>query len=427
MAQINQTQSEPSNIVAAGRLHYAWVVAGVTFFVLLITAGTRTAAGVFIIPLEEAFGWSRSAISGAVAISIFWFGAGGPIAGPLIDRFGPRRIMLVGLALVALGLGLMTTMTSLWQLHFFWGAIVGIGTGSVANVMGATIAQRWFRKHRGVIIGLFGAASAAGQLIFQPSMMSLTETYGWRSAIIVATVAVAMLWLPVLIFMRDTPEQMRLRPYGDLSTDPPESAVALRRTPLAEAIRTRDFWLLAGSFFVCGWTTNGLIQTHLLPHAIEHGFHGTVAAQAIGIMGLMNIVGTLASGWLSDRYDNRLLLMSYYGLRACSIALLPFVYNLSGFTIFAIIYGLDWIATVPPTINLTAQRFGRGSVGTLYGWIFFAHMVGAAIAAQAGGFMHDLFGDYTLAFFSAALLGLIAAAFSLGITPAQRVQVAPQS
>ncbi len=414
----------------APRLHYAWIIALLTALVLLVTAGVRTAPQVLIKPLEQEFGWDRASISFAVAISILWFGLGGPLAGALADRLGLRRVMALGLACIAGGLALLLGIDSLWQLHLHWGLIVGVGTGVLANVLGAVVAQRWFHKHRGLIIGLMGAASAAGQLIFLPTMIALNEWGGWRAALQGAAVAIALLIGPVLLFMRGHPGELSLRPYGaeadGSAAGAAQAALDGRRTPLRQAIRTRDFWLLAGSFFICGYTTNGLIGTHLLPHAIEHGFASAAAGGAIALMGAMNIIGTLASGWLSDRYDNRWLLAMYYGFRALAIATLPFVFDMGGLVIFAVVYGLDWIATVPPTINLTAQRFGRASVGVLYGWIFFAHMVGAAVAAYAGGLARDLFGDYTLAFFSATLLGFIAAAFSAGIQRA-RLRLAPEA
>jgi MFS family permease len=413
------------------RFHYAWVVAGVTFLVLLAAAGVRTAPQVLIKPLEQEFEWTRSNISFAVAVSILWFGLGGPLAGTLVERFGVRRVMVGGLSLVAAGLAALVFIDSLSQLHLFWGLVVGIGTGALANVLGAVVAQRWFNKHRGLIVGLLGAASATGQLVFLPSMIWLTEQGGWRGAMQAAAIVAALIVIPVVWLMRDWPRDKGLRPYGDEGESAPrrEPGAPLQRTPLAQAARTLDFWLLAASFFVCGYTTNGLIGTHLLPHAIEHGFDSTAAAGVIGLMGMMNIVGTLASGWLtppgaglSDRYDNRTLLVACYTFRAASIAFLPFVADMLGLAAFAVVYGLDWIATVPPTTNLTAQRFGRGSVGVLYGWIFFAHMVGAAVAAYAGGVMRDYFGDYTLAFFTAAALGFVAAGFSVSI---ERLRLAP--
>lgn len=425
MAQLNQSSGPGANAGASERYHYAWVVALVTFGVLLVSAGVRTASTVLINPLEDEFGWSRASISLAAGVSILWFGLGAPLSGMLVERLGPRRIMLGALVLIVLGLGGTLALNTLWQLHLWWGVVVGIGTGAVTNVLGATVAHRWFYTNRGVVLGLFSAASAAGQLLFLPTMMGLTATGGWRMAIGVSALAVGALLIPVALLMRDRPEEKGLRPLGEdalarVGADPLDTAPAV---PLMQAMQTRDFWLLAGSFFICGYTTNGLIGTHLLPHAIDHGFDGVMVAGTVSMMGLMNIVGTLASGWLSDRVDNRWLLALYYGFRAIAIAMLPFVINMQGLLIFAVIYGLDWVATVPPTINLTAARFGKASVGPLFGWIFFSHMVGAALAAYLGGLMRDALGDYTLAFFSAAMLGLIAAAFSVGITSARQLRV----
>ena len=409
-------------------LHYAWVVAFVTGLVLLAAAGVRTAPQVLIKPLEGEFGWLRGDISLAVAVSILWFGLGAPLSGTLVGRFGLRAVMDAGLLVIAGGLGSMSWLDSLWQLHLFWGLVVGLGTGMLANVLGAIVANRWFVRHRGLVVGLMGAASAAGQLIFINAMIALNAWDGWRTAMQVVAIVMAVLVAPVLLFIRDSPRDVGQRPLGedgDADLAAFTAADDERQTPLAQAIRTRDFWLLAASFFICGYTTNGLIGTHLLPHSIEHGFATEVAGGAIAIMGGFNIIGTLASGWLSDRYDNRILLACYYGFRALSLLYLPLVANYHSLLLFAVVYGLDWIATVPPTINLTAQRFGRASVGVLYGWIFFSHMVGAAVAAYLGGVLRDALGDYTLAFISAAVLGFVAAGFAMGITRLHVSTVAP--
>lgn len=412
-----------SNLV----FHYAWIITPVTMLALLASAGIRTTPQVLILPLETEFGWTRADVSFAAALSILWYGLGGPVGGALVDRFGVRRVMAMGLGLIAMGLVAMLKLNALWQLHLFWGLIIGIGTGMVANVLGATVAQRWFVKNRGLVLGIFGAASAAGQLVFLPAMVSLNAAQGWRGALTVAAVIVAVLVVPVLLLMREHPADVHQRPFGDqvIATGRGEERDS-RRTPLRQAIRTRDYWLLAGSFFICGYTTNGLIGTHLLPHAVEHGFTAQAAGEAIALMGALNVIGSLASGWLSDRVDSRWLLAVYYGLRACSIALLPFVQDLSGLLLFAVFYGIDWVATVPPTINLTAQRFGRASVGVLYGWIFFTHMLGAALAAFLGGVLRDALGDYTIAFFSAAILAFVAVGLSIrvGRMPAAAVSAA---
>jgi len=400
------------------RPHYAWVVAAVTFLALLVAASVRAAPGILILPLEKEFGWDRATVSGAIAISILTFGLGGPLSGTLIGRYGPRKVILGGSVLIALGLGAFLAVHELWQLFLFWGIVVGLGTGAVGNVLGATVAHRWFRTHRGLVIGLFGAATSAGALVFIPAMAALSVSVGWRGAIVLLIVACVAVLVPVAIFMRDRPADAGTRAFGEGRTiSAAERADDERRTPLRAAVRTTDFWLLAGSFFICGYTSNGLIGTHLIPHAVEHGFTAVTAASAVGVMGAMNIVGTLSSGWLSDRFDNRKLLAGYYAFRAISLAALPLVIEARGLYLFAIVYGLDWIATVPPTANLTAQIFGRASLGTIYGWIFFSHMAGAAIAAYLGGFFHEVLGDYHLMFISAALLGFIAAGLALRIAP----------
>ena len=408
------------------RFHYAWVVTAVTFFALLAAASVRAAPGIFITPLEGEFGWDRASISFAVAISLITFGLGGPIGGTLVDRVGPRRALLGGLGVIALGLYLLLSLRDLWQLYLLWGILIGIGTGIASQVTGATVAHRWFRSHRGLVIGAFGAATSAGQLIFVPSMMALTVSDGWRAGLTLMIVACVAVAVPVLLFMRDRPQDVGARPYGEGATvSAAERADDARGTPLATAIRTRDFWLLAGSFFICGYTSNGLVGTHLIPHALEHGFTAVTSATAVGLMGAMNIVGTLASGWLTDRYDNRKLLAAYYGFRALSLALLPFIFEVQWLYAFAFLYGLDWIATVPPTANLTATIFGRASLGQLYGWIFFSHMTGAAIAAYAGGYFHTVLGDYHLMFISAAIFGFIAVSLALRIEGTGRMMARP--
>jgi MFS family permease len=391
------------------RFHYAWVVVAVTLVTLMAAQAVRAAPGVIIVPLEQEFGWDRAAISAAVGVSLLAFGLGGPLGGMLLERFGPRVLLIAGILLIAAGLIALVNIRELWQLFVVWGIVIGLGTGAAGQVASAAIAQRWFRKYRGLVVGFFSGSTSAGQLVFVPAMAALTVAAGWRSAILLLLGAAALVIVPLAIFMRDRPSDVGARAVGEGEVlTAAEKADDRRRTPLREAVRRREFWLLAGSFFVCGYTSNGLIGTHLIPHAVEHGFTEVAAASAYALLGALNIVGTLASGWLTDRYDNRKLLAAYYGFRAMSLLALPLIYDLRGLVLFAVVYGLDWIATVPPTVNLTATIFGRASVGTLYGWIWFAHMVGAALAAYAGGFFRVLLGDYHLMFVSAALMGFIA-------------------
>jgi MFS family permease len=399
------------------RIHYAWIVVIVTFLSLLAAQSVRAAPSVIITSLESEFGWTRTEISLAISLSILTFGLGGPLGGTLIDRFGPRLVMLAGALLITVGLAGLVFVRDLWQMYFLWGVPIGIGTGAVGGVLGAAVAQRWFRAHRGVIIGAFGAATSAGQLVFVPAMAVLTVGSGWRTAIVLMLAAVAVTLVPIALFMRDRPDDVGARPIGEGEVvSASDRAEDRRGTPMRAAMRTRDFWLLAASFFVCGYTSNGLVGTHLIPHAVEHGFTEVTAASAVALLGSMNIVGTLASGWFTDRYDNRRLLAAYYGFRALSLFALPVIYDVRWLFLFAFVYGLDWIATVPPTANLVASIYGRASVGTIYGWIFFSHMVGAAVAAFAGGFFRDLLGDYHLMFISAGVLGFIAVSLALRIS-----------
>lgn len=401
--------------MAIRRIHYAWVILAVTFLGLLASAGVRTTPGLIINPLEAEFGWTRSEISFAVAVSLFIFGLGAPIGGSLIDRFGPRRVLLTGLVVIAVGLVMMLGMTELWQFHLWWGVAIGVGTGAIAGTLGATIAARWFNKNRGFVLGIFSAAAAAGQFIFIPTLISVGNgPSGWRAIIVVLIGASAAAWVLAFLFMRNSPQSMGIDALGEVTAV--SAASDSRTTPLRDALKTRDFWLLAASFFVCGYTTNGLITTHLLPHSLEHGFVEAEMAGAIALMGAMNIVGSLISGVLTERFDNRKLLATYYGFRAVSLAALPFIYEMHSMLLFTIIYGFDWVATVPPTVNLTAQRFGRKSLGSIYGWIYCSHMLGAGIASFAGGFFRDQIGDYHLVFISAAIMGIVASGLTLSMT-----------
>lgn len=398
----------------AQRIHYAWIILFVTFAGLLSSAGVRNAPGVIMKAVEGELGWARSEISFAVAISLFIFGFGAPLGGFILNRFGPRRMMLGGLVLITIGLAAMTQMQELWQFHLWWGVLVGLGTGAISGTLGATVASRWFNKHRGVVLGTFSAAAAAGQFIFLPSLIAVNSAMGWRAVILVLAAVCAIAAVIILFFMRDKPEDIQLSAYGQANATAAHADE--RYTSLRDALKTRDFWLLAASFFVCGYTTNGMIGTHLLPHAIEHGFVEAEMSWALALMGIMNILGSLISGYLCERYDNRLLLACYYGFRGISLMALPFILEIQGMFIFSIIYGFDWVATVPPTVNLTAQRFGRKSLATIYGWIYFSHMLGAGIAAFAGGYFRDQWGDYHWVFISAAVMGLVATGLTLSMS-----------
>uniref|UniRef100_A0A7C3A702 MFS transporter n=1 Tax=Thermorudis sp. TaxID=1969470 RepID=A0A7C3A702_9BACT len=398
--------------------YYGWIVVAVTFATLLISAGVRSAPGVFIHPLEvdPHLRWSRDAISLAVSIGLVLYGLAGPFGGRLMDRFGPTRVALAGLALMAASTATTAAVSHLWQLHLLWGVLSGVGTGLVAMVLGATVANRWFVARRGLVMGIFGAAASAGQLVFLPLLMWLVVAVGWRSASLALAGLAAAALIPVALLMRDDPADLGLRPYGASASAGGGAPPAPTSGVMRRAVATPEFWLLAGSFFVCGATSNGLIGTHFIPHSIDHGIPEVTAAGALALMGAMNFVGTIASGWLTDRFDPRKLLACYYSFRGLSLFLLPFVTDFSGLAVFAVVFGLDYIATVPPTVALAADRFGRQHVGTVFGWVFFAHQVGAGLAAYLGGVTRVALGDYQLAFLAAGALALMGGAMALRIS-----------
>jgi MFS family permease len=411
-----------TRLAARGGLYFGWLVVAVTLVAAVVSSGIRMASGVILQPLESEFGWDRASISLAFAVGLFANGLGAPFGGRLIDRFGPRNVLLGTLALTLLGTLGTLLMPSLVSLVLLWGLVVGLGTGALAGVMGPVVANRWFLARRGLVTGLLGGGASAGQLIFIPVLMALTVAIDWRAALWLMVLMLGLVALPLaLAFMRDDPASVSLKPYGASEARAVGQSLGGPLTSLSEAARTLDFWLLAGSFFVCGFTSTGLIGTHFIPHAIEHGFSHYSAASALAVIGAMNVVGTMASGWLTDRYNPRVLLAIYYGLRATSLVLLPLVSDVVGLMAFAVLFGLDYIATVPPTAVLTADRFGKRSLGSIFGWIFFSHQVGSALASYGAGVVRLYLGDYQLAFIAAGVLGFIAAGLCLRIFPAPRV------
>ncbi|MFC4766220.1 MFS transporter [Effusibacillus consociatus] len=391
-----------------------WIVAGVTFLTLLVSAGVRSTPGVLIIPLEQSFGWDRTAVTFPLAINLALYGLCGPFAAAFMERYGIRRIMIIALSLLAIGTSLSSLMKSEWHMAILWGVVVGLGTGLTSSVLGAVVANKWFKERRGLIVGMFTASGATGQLIFLPLFAKITSSYSWQAVVWVTSAASLIVVLLVVWLMRNKPDDAGVLPYGAVEasevdeqrqTNPFVSVV----NGLRAGIRSKDFWLLAGSFFICGLSTNGLIGTHFIPHSIEHGIPEVRASSMLAVIGIFDIMGTIASGWLTDRWDSRWLLFWYYGLRGFSLLLLPYAIGESSFglVLFIVFYGLDWVATVPPTVRLCADSFGKES-GVVFGWIWASHQLGAATAAFGGGVLHSLFGDYQLTFLLAGLSCLVA-------------------
>lgn len=392
--------------------HYAWVIAGVTFLIMLITAGVRATPGLFMVPLETEFGWSRTMISASIAVNIALFGLIGPFAASVMDRWGLRRVVMGALALMGTAVALSTQMSSEGQFFLLWGIVVGAATGVTSMVLATVVTMRWFDQRRGLVMGMLSAANATGQLVFLRPLASVVEANNWRMAAVIVAAAAAIVLVIVWLFMRDRPVDAGLRPYGQ-ATDTPAVAVIKPMAPLAAlamASRTHAFWILAGTFFICGASTNGLIGTHLISACHDVGIPAVRSTQLLALMGLFDILGTTASGWLTDRYNARYLLFAYYSLRGLSLLFLPatLLEGGSSLGIFAVFYGLDWIATVPPTVKLTTEAFGKENTGVIYGWIGASHQLGASLAAFSAGAIRTQTGDYRLAFLIAGVLCLVA-------------------
>ncbi|MFI5400198.1 MAG: MFS transporter [SAR324 cluster bacterium] len=418
---------------APRRMHYGWIVAAVMFLTMLAAAGVRSAPGVLMVPLERDLGWSRAIVSLAVSVNLVLFGLVGPFAAALVERFGARRVVLTSLVLLAVGVSLTTQMTRPWQMVLLWGVLVGAGTSMMALATAATVINRWFSERRGLVMGLLTASNATGQLIFLPVMAWIAETVGWRPMVLAVAGIAAVLIPVVFLWMRDRPSDVGLRPYGE-PADAPAAPPQPRRNPMVAALivlrigmRSVDFWLLFATFFICGLSTNGLIATHLISACMDSGMPEVRAAGLLAAMGVFDLAGTTLSGYLSDRWNNRYLLFWYYGLRGLSLVYLPFALDsvfFLGLSVFSVFYGLDWVATVPPTARLTSDVFGKENGGIMFGWIVAGHQIGAGVAAFGAGMLRTVMGTYVQAFVIAGVFCIVAALLALRIGQRTRRQAA---
>ncbi|SEO17345.1 Sugar phosphate permease [Duganella sp. CF517] len=397
--------------------HYSWVIVAVTFLTGLTSSAALGLPGALLQPLAAEFGWNVEQISSALAVRFVLFGLMGPFAAILMERFGLRHVVVTALTLVATGMALATQMTQFWHLVLFWGVMLGIGSGMTALVLSAIVSNRWFDSHRGLVVGMLTASSATGQLVFLPVGAWLIERFGWRMAVIPVFAACALVAVLVLLLMRNRPNELGLTPYGAAPgtevappTPPMHITFATPFKVLASVAGNRVFWILFGTFFICGLSTNGLIQTHFISLCGDAGLAAVPAASVLAMMGAFDLVGTIGSGWLSDRYDNRKLLFMYYGLRGLSLFWLPYSeFTFYGLSLFAMFYGLDWIATVPPTVRLVASTFGKERAGMVFGWVFAGHQLGAAVAAWGAGRARTIMLTYNPALFAAGAACLLAA------------------
>jgi MFS family permease len=407
-----------------GRLHFAWIVLAVMFSATLAGVGVRAAPGVMIVPLQRAFGWDVATISGAVSLNIILLGATGPFLTGLIEVIGLKRTILACMATLIAGTGLSNFMTAPWQLFLTWGLMVGIGSGAGAIGIAAAVANRWFVKRNGLAMGLLTSANAAGQLVFLPLLAMLAQRYGWQGVSVAVTLAVLAMLPIVAIVLPESPASIGLGPYGAVAAPPPAlrqgNPLALAMAALFRASHSLDFWLLTLSFAVCGLSTNGLINTHLIAYCADRGIPEVGGAGILASLGVFSLLGATGSGWLCDRYNPRVLLFWYYGLRGLSLIVLPFTqFDVISLSIFSIFYGLDWVATGPATFTLTNQLFGRRDAPVIISWIFAGHQVGGALAALGAGAVRSLTGDYLLAFMTSGLACLLASLLVLRVTRPQ--------
>jgi len=404
------------------RLHYAWVIVAVTFVATIMVAGVRATPTVLIVPYREEFDWSLTTISFAVSINLLLYGAVGPFAAAIMDRFGARRTITLALAVTAAAVALTPAMSAAWQMIALWGVVVGLSTGFLGAYLSAFIAARWFAAREGLVVGILTAGFAAGQLVFLPTMAALSTSAGWRFASLVLVAAVVALLPVIMVFMRDQPEELGLARYGETRRARPaagsaENPVAMAFRALAAGARSRDFWLIAGGYFACGATTNGLIGTHLIPACIDHGLSEVAGAGLLAGTGIFALVGGTVSGWLSDRCDNRILLCCYYGFRGLALLYLPFALDMSfyGLTLFSMVYGLDWIAAAPPTVRLLTGVVGSERIGITVAWVTVIHQIGSASVAYFAGVLRNAFGTYFEAFMLSGMLLIVVAVMVLFI------------
>jgi predicted MFS family arabinose efflux permease len=397
-----------------GRVHYAWIVVALMFVVILASVGVRAAPGVLIVPLEQSFGWSAAVISGAISLNILLFGLVGPFAAGLIQVIGLKRTVLISMVLLVIGAGLSSFITQIWQLYLTWGVLVGLGSGAGMVGLATAIANRWFVARRGLVVGLLTAGNASGQLVFLPLLASLATSQGWHSVPMVVALVILLLMPVVMLMLPESPASVGLGPFGsnEIVALPPHSGnpFMIAIEGLFRGFRSMDFWLLFISFAVCGFSTNGLVATHLIPFCIDHGIAAVSAADLLAAMGVFDLIGTTFSGWLTDRYNPRILLFWYYSLRGLSLIVLPFTqFDVVSLGIFAAFYGLDWVATIPPTVTLTNDVFGKRDAPVMISWIVAGHQLGGALAALGAGETRYLTGSYVPAFLASGIACLMAA------------------
>lgn len=406
------------------RIHYSWVIVTITFFTIIIVGIVTSSGGVFLTPFEDYFGWNRSVISLAFGLALFTYGFSGPFIAATVERFGLKKMMLASMIILITGILLTFVMNQSWQM-IIWGMMIGLGASLFLTTLNPYVVNHWFKEKRGLVTGILTSALAMGQLILLPTLAKIMENHSWKWAMGLILLLNALMFFVILLFMKNSPKDVGLLPYGQMEEEcyvtvelKKENPIVMAFKGLFEAVKVKEFWLLAGSFFICGLSTGGLVGTHFISYCISFDIPLVTAASLLSFMGIFNIVGTTLSGWLSDRFDNRWLLFWYYFLRGCSLLFLPLAFISGQFywlIVFTIFYGLDWIATVPPTINIARMTFGIQKTTVIYGWVFASHQLGALVASYGGGLIYQYFDTYSWAFFMAGVFCILASLFVMGI------------
>ena len=405
---------------SSGGIYYGWIVVAACVFIAMAGSGAYNGFGVFIIPMSEEFGWSRSAISLAASVGAIVGGLSQPFFGRVFDRIGGRRLILVGLVAFGVSNILLMFTSNLLYLVLVFGVLIALAGSAGTFNTAVTLVSKWFERRRGTAIALVSAGGSLSGMVFVPFVAYTIPLVGWRNTWLIMGLIVLVLAVPVaFMVLKDDPSEVGHLPDGDKDATYPGSARSTSRAPLEtghwlNALRSLPFWQISGGYFVCGVTTS-MISTHFVPYAVEEGFSASEGALAFGVLSGLNIIGVLGAGMLGDRLGRKNVLAAVYVTRAVAFLVLLTVPGLWGLFGFAIISGFSWYGTVPLTTSLTAEVYGIRHIGTLSGITYLAHAVGGAMSVQFAGIMKDVTGAYLVPFGAGGLLLLVAAAVSLTI------------
>ncbi|MBY4605175.1 MULTISPECIES: MFS transporter [Bacillus] len=382
------------------RLHYAWIIVSVTFLILLAVQGVRLSFGAFVEPWERQFSMDRGTISLISTISFIVYGISQPVIGRLVDKWGARAVLSWSALLTGVSIFLTYLVTSPWQLFLLYGLGVSLGVGGASNVAASVLVVNWFSKKRGLAFGIMEAGFGAGQMLLVPGSLMLIHWFSWKLTVVVLGLLLIVIVFPAaLLMLRNNPSEKNTEPIGGLAAAEKETASKTTALSVTGMFRMKQFWFLILPFLICGFTTVGLMDTHLIPFSHDHGFSTTVTSAAVSLLAGFNIAGILLSGIVADRWSSRKILCFLYAVRALSIVILIYSHEPYLLLAFAILFGLVDFATVAPTQMLATQYFQNYSIGLMIGWLSLAHQIGSALGAYVPGVIYTVTGEYTLAFY----------------------------